>query len=129
MKRILFLFTASLLLVACSSNNDNPQPEEQNVLKIKKLSKVFYVEDGKLQETISYSIEPLNGNVTDAIIYNEDLVTSIHYEYARAPGSTEDDIYEYDNRKNPLFENFNSNINSYIYNFTENMKSFNTDFS
>lgn len=239
MKRILFLFTVSLLFLACSNDDSNSQPEEQTDFKIKKLSKTFYLEDGtsyrldylydlsgkrtkwiqdyadintlfhddylynelgqileskttniienyvartisyeydtsnrissvtytsadgfsntshltyenntvfvdddfgghkslifneegKLIETFSRSNEPLNGTVTETINYNGDLVSSIHYEYSIGTGSTEDYVYEYDNKTNPLFENFKNNINNYIYNFTGSMKSFKTDFS
>lgn len=239
MKRILFLFTVSLLFLACSNDDSNLQPEEQTDFKIKKLSKTFYLEDGtsyrldylydlsgkrtkwiqdysdintlfhddylynelgqileskttniienyvartisyeydtsnrissvtytsadgfsntshltyenntvfvdddfgghkslifneegKLIETFSRSSEPLNGTVTETINYNGDLVSSIHYEYSIGTGSTEDYVYEYNNKTNPLFENFKNNINNYIYNFPGSMKSFKTDFS
>lgn len=90
---------------------------------------LIFNEEGKLIETFSRSSEPLNGTVTETINYNGDLVSSIHYEYSIGTGSTEDYVYEYDNKTNPLFENFKNNINNYIYNFTGSMKSFKTDFS
>lgn len=239
MKTKLFLFAASLLLLACSKNDENPQSEEQTDFKIKKLSKTFYLEDGtsyrldylfdlsgkrtkwiqdyadvnslfhddylyndlgqileakttniienyvartisyeydssnkistvtytsadgfsntshltyenntvfvdddfgghkslifneegKLIETFSRSSEPLNGTVTETINYIGNLISSIHYEYSLGAGFTEDYVYEYDNKTNPLFENFNNNVNNYIYSFTGSMESFKTDFS
>lgn len=239
MKHILFLFTASLLLFACSNDDENQQSEEQNTFKIKKLSKTFYVEDGtsyrldyfydesgkstkwvqdyydddalfhdtylyndlgqileskttninenriirtisyvydtsnriskviytssdgttitsnltyenntvfleddlggnkklifsedgKLMETVSNSSEPRNGTVKETIIYSGNLITSIHYDYSRGDGSSEDYIYEYDTKTNPLFENFNNNINNHLYDYRGSLKSFKTDFS
>jgi uncharacterized protein YcfL len=53
MKRILFLFAASLLTFACSSNDDVPAGPQE--LKIKKFSQNFYFS----QSTDNYSLERL----------------------------------------------------------------------
>src|SRR5690606_38326322 len=73
--------------------------------------KLVFSNEGKLIETISDSSDPLNGTITETINYSGDLITSIHYEYSYGSGSTEDYIYEYDDKINPLFENFNNNFN------------------
>jgi hypothetical protein len=81
MKRILFLFTATLILLACS-NDDNSQPEEQNTeLKIKKFTSLgvdangtpngnsleyFFNEDGTLSQK---NEDEANSNYTRIINY------------------------------------------------------------
>ena len=239
MKHILFLFTASLLLLACSNDDENPQPEEQtNDLKIQKFSRTVYdpngeiyridqlfdesgkvtnrvedyfndnttfndtysyntlnqvsaiqlrkVQDNSPRRTINYIYDEssnklqniqwvdLNGDVANTIIFiydgntvmtendfgfrnltfdaigkltntisgggdivyetvtetishSENLITSLHYESSL--GSTENYVFEYDNKVNPVFESFNANINNYIYGFVGNMKNFTYNFS
>ncbi|MBK5212051.1 MAG: hypothetical protein JJE55_00140 [Flavobacteriaceae bacterium] len=69
MKRILFLFTASLLLLACS--NDDNGPDGQQELKIKKFIQNFYFN----QSTDNYTLERLfdesGQTVRESTIYQD----------------------------------------------------------
>ena len=79
MIRILFLFTASLLLLACSDDDNDPQSEEQTDFKIKKLSKTFYLEDGT-----SYRLDylyDLSGKITKWIQDYADVNALFHDDY------------------------------------------------
>ena len=109
MKRILFLFTASLLLLACS-NNDNG-PDGQQELKIKKFTQSFYFN----QSTDNYSLERLfdeTGQTVRESTIHSDMTLYWLYSYNNSGLTSEksflygddilnrQDIFTYDSNNN-----------------------------
>ncbi len=70
MRHILFLFAASLLILACSNDDENPMPEEQNTeLKIKKYTSIFVDANGTPNgEIIEYFFDEKGKKTKDHII-------------------------------------------------------------
>lgn len=81
--------------------------------------KYIFNEDGKLIQTIYFTGQPLNNTITETINYNGELITSLHYEQSYNSDYIEDFIFEYDDKINPLYENFTAYINNYIYNYNK----------
>ena len=68
MKRILFLFTASLLLLACS-NDDNNGPVGPQELKIKKFSQDFYFSQSSDNYTLERLFDEFGQTVRESTIH------------------------------------------------------------
>jgi len=81
MKHFIFLITASLLLLACSSDDENPEPEEQNVaLKIKKYTSISFDENGSPNgHMVEYFFNENGKKTKDHII---DVFGDYTWEYA-----------------------------------------------
>ena len=106
MKYILFLFTASLFFLACSNDDTNPQPEEQNAFKIKKISgtiftgnqyATFYDEIGKITKSTNIDIDG-NPALQEDYLYN-DLGQIIEFKITNLYSNIViiTNIYEYNN--------------------------------
>lgn len=67
MKRILFLFTASLLFLACS--NDDNGPDESQQLKIKQFRQNFFLEDSSENYTLERLFDATGQTVRENTIY------------------------------------------------------------
>lgn len=87
--------------------------------------------NGKLIQTVTASFEMRNGITTETITYSGDQITAIYYE-----NRVEDVMkwwetysFEYDDKTNPLYENFNNYLDNYIYGFVGGMSSFKFHFS
>lgn len=121
MKRILFLFTASLLLLACSKDSENPQDTEEitepTEYKIKKFSiteyygngdiyihDILYDESGKISNRINH-FEDFTISLNDTYSYNSrDQITTIQQSYEQENMMRRTLKYVYTEISHQLFE-------------------------